>query len=117
MLYQKLIYTAVTRAKKKLFLIGDFKALEYASQNVWDDIRRTTIKEYFIQGIKQRFFGILFLEVIDLKMIGKMLLGMSLGLGGALGYYYLRKHPDKIERIKDMGKKASCKMDKSMNTP
>ena len=52
MLYQKLIYTAVTRAKKKLFLIGDFKALEYASQNVWDDIRRTTIKEYFIQGIK-----------------------------------------------------------------
>ena len=50
-------------------------------------------------------------------MIGKMLLGMSLGLGGALGYYYLRKHPDKIERIKEMGKKASCKMDKSMNTP
>ena len=52
MLYQKLIYTAVTRAKKKLFIIGDINALRQASQNTKDDIRRTTIKEYLIDGIK-----------------------------------------------------------------
>lgn len=51
MLYQKLIYTAVTRAKKKLYLIGDIKALEFASRNVSDDNRRTTIKDYLINGI------------------------------------------------------------------
>lgn len=52
MLYQKLIYTAVTRAKKKLYLIGDFKALEYAASNTKEDERRTTIKEYLINGIE-----------------------------------------------------------------
>ena len=52
MLYQKLIYTAVTRAKKKLYLIGDFEALKLASQNIQDDIRRTTIEEFLIHGIK-----------------------------------------------------------------
>ena len=51
MLYQKLIYTAVTRAKKKLYLIGDFKALEYASSNNKEEERRTTIKKYLIDGI------------------------------------------------------------------
>ena len=51
MLYQKLIYTAVTRAKQKLFLVGDMSALEYASKNIKSDIRRTTIKEYLINGI------------------------------------------------------------------
>ena len=51
MLYQKLIYTAVTRAKKKLYLIGDIDALRYASQNTETDIRRTTIKDYLINGI------------------------------------------------------------------
>ena len=52
MLYQKLIYTAVTRAKKKLFIIGDIKALEIAVKNNREDIRRTTIKDYLINGIK-----------------------------------------------------------------
>jgi ATP-dependent exoDNAse (exonuclease V) alpha subunit len=52
MLYQKLIYTAVTRAKRKLYIIGDFEALEYASRNDSRDIRRTTIKEYLENGIK-----------------------------------------------------------------
>lgn len=51
MLYQKLIYTAVTRAKKKLYLIGDINALKYASKNTEVDIRRTTIKDYLINGI------------------------------------------------------------------
>ena len=43
MLYKKLIYTAVTRCKKKLFLIGDIHALEYAIKNDNSDIRKTTI--------------------------------------------------------------------------
>ena len=51
MLYQKLIYTAVTRAKKKLYLIGDINALKKAAQNTNSDIRKTTIKEYLINGI------------------------------------------------------------------
>ena len=51
MLYQKLIYTGVTRAKKKLYIVGDFSALIRASHNTSDDIRRTTIKNYLINGI------------------------------------------------------------------
>ena len=51
MLYQKLIYTAVTRAKKKLYLVGDVDALKVAVKNISDDSRRTTIKEYLINGI------------------------------------------------------------------
>ena len=51
MLYQKLVYTAVTRAKKKLYLIGDLDALKYASHNVLKDHRRTTIKDYLVNGI------------------------------------------------------------------
>ena len=52
MLYQKLIYTAVTRTKSKLYLVGDVDALKYASINDRDDNRRTTIKDYLINGIK-----------------------------------------------------------------
>ena len=52
MLYQKLIYTAVTRTKSKLYLVGDINALKYASNNDKDDNRRTTIKDYLINGIK-----------------------------------------------------------------
>ena len=52
MLYQKLIYTAVTRTKSKLYLIGDINALKFASSNDRDDNRKTTIKDYLINGIK-----------------------------------------------------------------
>ena len=45
MLYKKLIYTAVTRCKKRLFLIGDINALEIAIHNNKSDIRKTTIKD------------------------------------------------------------------------
>ena len=51
MLYQKLIYTAVTRAKKRLYIIGDIKALDKASKNTNSDIRKTTIMKYLIDGI------------------------------------------------------------------
>jgi len=52
MLYQKLIYTAVTRAKQKLYIIGSINALKMAATNTSEDMRRTTIKEYLIEGIK-----------------------------------------------------------------
>ena len=52
MLYQKLIYTAVTRAKQKLYIIGEYDALDTAIHNTSDDVRRTTIMEYLISGIK-----------------------------------------------------------------
>ena len=45
MLYKKLIYTGVTRAKKKLILIGDFNAFNYAVNNSMEYIRKTTFCE------------------------------------------------------------------------
>ncbi len=52
MLYRKLIYTAVTRCKKSLFLIGEREALNLAVSNTKVDIRRTSIKKILIDGIK-----------------------------------------------------------------
>lgn len=51
MLYRKLIYTAVTRAKKKLYLVGDITALEKAISNNNDRLRRTTLKDFLIDNI------------------------------------------------------------------
>ncbi len=44
MLYRKLIYTAVTRCKKNLYLIGSIDALKMAIHNNDTDIRKTTLK-------------------------------------------------------------------------
>lgn len=52
MLYRKLIYTAVTRCKRKLFLVGEISALNLAIDNKVNDIRRTSIKDFLINGIK-----------------------------------------------------------------
>ena len=43
MLYQKLIYTAITRSKKKLILIGEKEALDYAVINNKNEIRKTNL--------------------------------------------------------------------------
>lgn len=51
MLYRKLIYTAVTRCKKKLYLIGEIEALEMAISNNDTDIRNTTLKIRIIENI------------------------------------------------------------------
>lgn len=48
MLYRKLIYTGVTRAKKKLYLIGDIEALYMASHNNEAEGRKTTIASKLI---------------------------------------------------------------------
>ena len=45
MLYNKLIYTAVTRAKEKLILIGDPQAFIYSIKNDYVEQRKTTLKE------------------------------------------------------------------------
>ena len=50
MLYKKLYYTAITRSKKKLILIGNLEALRFASNNNLSDIRRTTIKDRIINS-------------------------------------------------------------------
>jgi len=49
MLYRKLYYTAVTRSKNKLIIIGDINSLKFASQNNLQDIRKTTIKDKLIK--------------------------------------------------------------------
>lgn len=52
MLYKKLIYTAVTRCKKNLFLVGERKALDMAVGSTRTDLRRTSIKKFLVEGIK-----------------------------------------------------------------
>ncbi len=45
MLYQKLIYTGVTRSKNKLILIGEKDALDYATSNDKMGYRKTNLKD------------------------------------------------------------------------
>lgn len=45
MLYRKLIYTGITRAKKKLILIGEPEAFLYSVQNEQEIKRKTSLKE------------------------------------------------------------------------
>lgn len=52
MLYRKLIYTGVTRCKKKLYLIGDIDAFKIAVANTQSNLRRSSIKDFLIHGIK-----------------------------------------------------------------
>ena len=48
MLYNKLIYTAITRAKKSLILIGDRNCFINGVKNDYVDNRKTTLKEIII---------------------------------------------------------------------
>ena len=48
MLYNKLVYTAVTRAKQSLILIGDPNSFIYGVKNNYIEERKTTIKELLI---------------------------------------------------------------------
>ena len=48
-----------------------------------------------------------------MKMMSKM--GMFLGGVGLFGYMYLKKHPEKIQMMKDMGMEASKKMYNMLN--
>jgi exodeoxyribonuclease V alpha subunit len=48
MLYNKLVYTGVTRAKKSLILVGDPTSFIYGINNDYVDGRRTTLKDFII---------------------------------------------------------------------
>ena len=49
MLYRKLLYTGVTRAKKKLIVIGEPQAFIACIQNNNEYIRNTSLKERIIE--------------------------------------------------------------------
>ena len=51
MLYRKLIYTGITRAKKKLILIGEANAFVYAINNNIERERKTNLKEQLKNNI------------------------------------------------------------------
>ncbi len=51
MLYRKLIYTAVTRAKKKLIIIGNPDAFVYAVNNNFEKERKTALKDKLMHNI------------------------------------------------------------------
>ncbi len=51
MLYNKLLYTGVSRAKKSLVLIGSIKALEKAVANNYSEIRKTSLKQRILYNL------------------------------------------------------------------
>lgn len=51
MLYRKIIYTAVTRAKKKLIILGEENALKRAIMTDRDENRKTLLKSFIIDSI------------------------------------------------------------------
>ena len=52
MLYNKLIYTGVTRAKKSLVLVGDPKCFINGIKNDIVDYRKTTLKDFILEKYK-----------------------------------------------------------------
>ena len=48
MLYNKLIYTGVSRAKKSLIIIGEEESLVMAVNNVYSNNRKTNLKEQIV---------------------------------------------------------------------
>ena len=51
MLYNKLLYTGVSRAKKSLVLIGSIKALETSIKNNYSEIRKTSLKQKILYNL------------------------------------------------------------------
>ncbi len=51
MLYRKLIYTGVTRAKKSLTLVGEKDALKYGVARIEEENRNTLLKELILKSI------------------------------------------------------------------
>jgi exodeoxyribonuclease V alpha subunit len=49
MLYKNLIYTAITRAKKKVFLFGDPLAFQFAVSNNKETTRNSYLSEQIIE--------------------------------------------------------------------
>ena len=54
MLYKKLIYTGITRAKRRLILIGEKTAFMYGVNNNSEIIRKTTLKEKLLESLNKK---------------------------------------------------------------
>ena len=54
MLYKKLIYTAVTRAKKRLIIIGEPYAFMYGVGNNLEYTRKTSLKEKLFECLNKK---------------------------------------------------------------
>ena len=54
MLYKKLIYTAVTRAKKRLIIIGEPMAFMYGIRNNNEIVRKTNLLEKLLNNLNKR---------------------------------------------------------------
>jgi len=52
MLYNKLIYTGVSRAKKSLVIIGNKEAFIYATENDYSELRKTNLKAKILAYLK-----------------------------------------------------------------
>jgi len=52
MLYNKLIYTGVSRAKQSLVIIGNKEAFIYATQNDYSELRKTNLKAKILAYLK-----------------------------------------------------------------
>lgn len=50
MLYRNLVYTAITRAKKRVFLFGDPSAFSFAAENERETIRNTNLGQLIQRG-------------------------------------------------------------------
>ena len=48
MLYKKLIYTGITRAKNKLIMLGEIDSFKYSVQNNKEILRKTSLKEKLV---------------------------------------------------------------------
>ena len=51
MLYKKLIYTAITRAKKKLIIIGDPNSFAYGVKNDNEHVRKTSLLDKLLEKV------------------------------------------------------------------
>ena len=51
MLYKKLIYTAITRAKRKLIILGEINAFKIGISNNNEIVRKTSLKEKLINNV------------------------------------------------------------------
>lgn len=54
MLYKKLIYTGITRAKRRLILIGEKNAFMYGVNNNSEIARKTTLKEKLLESLNKK---------------------------------------------------------------
>ena len=54
MLYKKLIYTAVTRAKKRLIIIGEPQSFIYGIRNNNEITRKTNLLEKLLNNLNKK---------------------------------------------------------------